>query len=268
MKRTYFPVVSLVVLGLMVVPLTAQPENLPAENHYLVYTLTEPVLFPSVGPLTLRDQWGSIDFDGDLMNYFWSNPLTIKNGEDVTYDPRVHQTWWSLGFGPIPTQRHEIVVGHQFGTFNFVVQDAVWLANPADKNDQIPPPIEWPIWANHYLCYMIVEGEPLNRTLVMDDQWGPHSNVALDPYCFCNPVEKVLPDGDTWPIVDAEAHLTCYWVNMIPASQQFYFDDQFVRNGYRVAGWERLICFPSTKDEALPAEETNWGRIKALFGDE
>jgi hypothetical protein len=251
-----------------VVGVTAMPSSggLPLfpENHYLVYTVADPLTF-SVN-LQFRDQWGGWEGSQNLILEKFANPLWEKNGEIVLYDDLVHHTWWRLQ--PIPNPVRQVKVEHQFGLHDIVTAEAIFLLNPADKDDRIPPPEDWPRRANHYLCYQIIEGEVLNISLDMIDQWGPHQNVALDPYCFCNPVEKTtLDDGVVYPIVDGTMHLTCYRLELVPSGVSFVYDDQFLRNGNN-AREECLICLPSLKHETVGTQDTNWGRIKALFGNE
>jgi len=259
-----FALVVVAIVGLAVTPGSAQ--LLLPENHYLVYTVADPMTYAR--DLLFRDQWGGWEGHQLMILEKFANPLFRKNDEiNILFDDRVHHTWWRL-LDPIPNPVRRVLVEHQFGLHEIHTREAIFLLNPADKNDQIPPPEDWPRWANHYLCYQIVDGEPLNVPLAMEDQWGSHQNQALDPFCFCNPVEKTtLDDGRTYQIQDGNMHLTCYWLEPVPAGDPFVYDDQFVRNGNQ-AREECLICFPTLKHETVPTEETNWGRIKALFGDE
>ncbi len=252
-----FAVVSLLVCASN--PASASDFTLP-ENHYLVWNLLDPVSITT--SLFIRDQFGPLPLDPVpyLVMEKWANPVFVKNGANVLHDPLVHHVWWKMDFVPQPVRT--ITVENQFGVFQWRTFEAVWLLNPADKNDAIGPPKEWPDWANHYLCYK-AEGDPVDLSVDVSDQWGNWTTMALTPVYFCNPAEKTDPTG-FYPIIDPKLHLTCYSVQPVSVGATFINDDQFGRR-VNTATDLCLLCLPSTKDVVVRTEESTWGRIKALY---
>ena len=121
--------------------------------------------------------------------------------------------------------------------------------------------------ANHYLCYE-ASGPTLGFNVTLKDQVDEVAVTVLFGKFICNPVEKTVLGGLTFPVVDNLAHLTCYLVqNPRPYDVPEIATDQFD------AGWQiRLndnlcLCVPAFKEEDLPIEESTWGRIKALYKD-
>lgn len=247
-----------VFIALVAVPVGAQPGAGFPENHYLVYNLELPVDV-TLPVVTLRDQWGSHNPAPQYILEKWANPLLFKNGEDVTWDPFLHHAWYRLT-QPLPNIQ-SIIVEHQFGTYHLLVRDAVFLLTPADKNSDLGAvPL-----GNHYLCYL-ADGTPLEFPVDMQDQWGTWPNIAHEPFCFCNPTEKILDDGTLYPIVDPNMHLTCYVVDPLVAGVPFHWNDQF--GVWDNAAREQfVICLPSLKNPTSPSEDSTWGRIKSLYSD-
>ncbi len=162
MKRLFITMVVLTFVGGASITTLAQLPDHPPENHYLVYNLEIP--HTVFAPLGLRDQFGSYEVQSPIIQIKWGNPLELKNGEPVMWDPLLHHSWYELT-EPIPNARF-VTVEHQFGAYQLQLLDGRFLINPADKHDQIPG---LPI-GNHYLCYM-ARGEPLEIPLELVDQW-------------------------------------------------------------------------------------------------
>ena len=260
MKRLLLAIVTVAVVSLLATRSPAQIGPNPPENHYLVY-LFEYTAAVDLPGLTLRDQWGTW-YPGDV--YYqdkWANPLFLKNGEDVTWDPLLHHAWYKLE-EPLANAR-SVIVEHQWGAYDLVIRNAKHLIVPADKHNQIPGiPI-----GNHYLCYEAI-GTPLQFPVDLSDQWGQHRQVAWEPVCFCNPVEKILPGGESYPPVDPRIHLTCYRLDPLATTRPVDWEDQFglwVNDSSKV---ECLICLPSIKTDIVPTEESTWGRIKEIYKTE
>ena len=116
---------------------------------------------------------------------------------------------------------------------------------------------------NHYKCY-----EAVGPTVVLEvslvDQFDDVTVVVLQGKYFCNPVEKTAA-GITFPIVDEEAHMTCYLVdNPTPYDIQVYATDQFGQ--WFIPLLENLcLCLPALKQGVTATEESTWGRIKSIY---
>lgn len=232
----------------------AQDGALPID-HYKVYNV-EPKY--SLGlPVFLRDQFGESQVQVLFLDRF-ANPVD-KNGEGIrNFD--LHYSWWRIDS---PQPLRAALVGNQFGQDQeFRLGDAVYLLNPALKN---PEPTQPPLPdANHYQCYQ-AEGLPVEREVALYDQLGTRTAFVSFPELLCNPVEKVTPDGISYPIVDPLAHLACYRIEppvqyLLPAM----FQDQFFGGEIRFVD-DCLLCVPSTKNIIVPTEPQTWGRLKSLY---
>jgi hypothetical protein len=231
---------------------------LPVENHYKVYWLISPPQDMNM-PVILKDQFGEF-----TVNHFTLEKLATpvdKNDEGMV-DPEAHQLWWIID---VPQPSRTVTVFDQFGGYNWELGYARYLVNPALKNVTDP---EMPLPSrNHYLCYEAY-GPDHGIQVTLTDQFGTVQAVVLDGAYFCNPVEKTVVDGETWPIVDPFAHLACYRIDaddppvmIVDALDQFgWFDLEIAYN--------ECLCVPAIKEDTNPVEESTWGRIKALYGED
>ena len=198
----------------------AQPVPTFSIDHYVVYRNN--ALSTVFAPVTLRDQFGqSTHVIGN--NDAFAVP-TDKNGEGV-FDPRLHYMWWRIT-SPSPDPVREVVIENQFGAFPITVRDAAFLLTPTFKN---PQPAEQPPDAtnDHYKCYL-TEGDNVNITVLLGNQYGLTTDIAVRPDLLCNPVEKELSDGTIFPINKPNEHLVCYVLaNQTPISAQPIAIDQF-----------------------------------------
>lgn len=228
---------------------SAQP--IVPENHFLVYDVPENNTFTA--SIALADQFGlSCVYSAELD--LFATPVD-KNGEGI-YDDVVHHTWWKIDD---PQSAWQTSIENQFGVQNWMVKNGRYLLLPALKNTPGTPPI-----ANHYKCYE-AEGDPVNIPVTLVDQFGTYSMVATDVIWFCNPTSKCVEGGDTYEIVENQAHLACYLLEpVISTSITAMAYDQF-------GDWQLTLeqpcwlCLPTKKTGTVPTEPTSWGRIKALY---
>jgi hypothetical protein len=236
----------------------AQPQ-LPYENHYKVYRTP---LIPFTKPILLRDQFGQ--YQVQVFNLeAWSNPtekIIPETGDHYPIiNPIVHQMWWRGNFPGIPPI--EIIGIDQFGTNKWTLINPEYLLTPALKN---VPQGEPPVW-NHYLCYAS-QPVPITKFVVLVDQFGTTTHQLVYGRWFCNPVEKThLDDGRVYPIVDAKAHLACYYTfNTSPMAFPVSSIDQFGQWHFDVFN-EFCLCTPALKEHVVKTEESTWGKIKAMY---
>jgi hypothetical protein len=259
--RALAPALTLVVLVASAV--TAQPPPLPDENHYKVY-VSSPIT--RTGLVRLTDQFGAVDGTEWVFDRF-ANP-TEKIDAGLVYPilrPDVHMDWWRF-YAPQPSR--VLIAKDQFGQKAWVVGDARYLLTPSLKYPPPPPFPPIPV-NNHYLCYDVLSGPIVQRDVILIDQWGSANVYVLEAKLFCNPVEKRVYDAagneQIYPIIDPNAHLTCYWVNNpvftprpVTTLDQFgYWQFQVYQND--------CLCVPALKDYPLAVEESTWGKIKALY---
>jgi hypothetical protein len=146
----------------------------------------------------------------------------------------------------------------QFGGYSWRLRDSGYLLTPAGKNQATVPD------GNHYKCYFADDAPVINITVGLVDQVDSVAVVVLAGELFCNPVEKTF-QGATYPIVDQEAHLTCYRVNN-PKSYNVVelATDQFGERDITL-GQNVYLCLPAEKGNVVGSEPATWGRIKALY---
>ncbi|MDH3196921.1 MAG: hypothetical protein OEO21_01640 [Candidatus Krumholzibacteria bacterium] len=229
---------------------------LPLENHYKVYVAPGPPMFM---PVTLHDQFGEFT----VTDFYLERLATPadKNGEGFV-DSTAHQLWWRI---QVPQPPRTVTVLDQFGGNVWTTGDAVYLLNPALKNVLPPyPPLPF---RNHYLCYEAL-GPSVGMPVTLTDQFGTVQVFVFEAKLLCNPVEKTDPTGFVWPIVDPFPHLACYFIDD-PRSYGIPVNavDQFGSFNLDLL-YSDCLCVPAIKEHTNPAEESTWGRIKALYGED
>lgn len=243
--------------GVVAGPVHAQAGIDPKWDHYRVYDATpNPATAP---PVTLEDQFGVWSYSAPQLGLF-ANP-DQKTHDGVVYpisNPQLHYTWWFLGQDAF--SRPGIQVENQFGPQILDVQGfQQYLLNPATKNDAGPIPV-----ANHYKCYDCFGTAP-GVPVQLQDQFTTREAIVGRPTWLCNPTKKTLPDGTTYEIVDPMQHLVCYEIGPDIQSFTAVISDQFVANWDVILANNRYLCVPSLKFDPTQANESTWGRIKALY---
>jgi hypothetical protein len=240
----------------ILVPTTPSSAGPPAENHYKVYRESGTEI-PALVPLTLADQFGVFDVE-IIQRVRFATPASKDSS--LIYDDEAHQTWFGI-FSAQP--QREVTAVDQFGAFTWRLGNAVYLLAPAAKH---PQPGDGPPVRNHYVCYEALEGPMIGRSVFVVDQFDAVHVMVVRGQLFCNPVEKRLADGTTYPVVDATAHLTCYTVvdpttysNFVSALDQFGAPEMHLVSS-------DCLCNPASKD-LVGIEESTWGRIKSLYRD-
>ena len=236
-------------------------------NHYLSY-LTPPEI--TVAPsLLLRDQFGASNHSALVLERF-ATPVD-KNHEGIV-DPLAHLTWWRLLDGT-DSQFRRVVVTNQFGVHELGVFDAEYLLAPAVKNsgdggtpnDGAGPGDPALDNLDHYKCYK-VEGQLVNRSFSLADQFQAGPGLAFVPVYLCNPVEKThLENGVVYPIIKPKEHLVCYQLELSPPIGIItFFQDQFFATQIPLDHAD-LLCVPSLKEEVVQVEDRSWGKVKSIY---
>lgn len=259
-KTLRFLVLLALAAPLMVLSVSrAHAQVSPLWDHYKVY-LTDPAPGPTM-TYRLLDQFGPYDhFVIQLERFMNPTQKQVLGGglSDIT-NPDLHYSWWAVSPQPFSA-----VVGavNQFGDYTLNVHDAVYLLNPALKNQ----PGATPPTANHYKCYLC-DGPPVDVPVVLTDQFGPFQTAVALPRYLCNPVEKLIVEtGQVYPIEDPNQHYVCY--EFLPPDLSTYtatMTDQFVTDHPMVLGPSELLCVPTFKTEPTGASTGTWGRLKVLY---
>jgi len=242
----------------------AQAQVNPLWDHYKVYNQNLPAPAPAgMPPVLLTDQFGQFTHQVISLDRFM-NPV-IKIDGPIAYpinNPALHYSWWSITPQPFTAT---VAVTNQFGDQTLSVLNAQYLLNPAAK-DTVPLPaaIQPPV-ANHYKAYN-VQGQPVNITVGMIDQFDTWQATVLLPRYLLTPVAKQIVGGPNYPIVDANQHYVVYeFQPPDPTPRTAYMTDQFLSNQLMYLYPGQWICVPSTKQIITPTRQDTWGRLKKLY---
>jgi hypothetical protein len=118
---------------------------------------------------------------------------------------------------------------------------------PTEKN--VPRDHPAPAGLDHFKCYLVTDGAAIGKPVdLLDELEQPYAGVMVGrPVRFCNPTEKIH-DGERVPILDRDAHLTCYEVAKTVQSP-FAGVTQLGDVNLAASGLEWL-CVPSLKQIA------------------
>lgn len=230
----------------------------PAWDHYKAYVLQQPIPFDT--QVTLVDQYGTTSHVTLALERF-ANPVEKRHGA-LTFPivrPDLHYTWWRLS--PEVPLGQAVSVVNQFGEQTLQVDRAVYLLNPALKNEATDVPI--PI-ANHYKCYTCA-GPTVNADVFLTDQFFAREATVLSPRFFCTPVEKRPAGGTIYPIVNREQTYVVYDIAGTPLVWTAVIRDQFVASVPIVVFNDHLLMVPTDKVTPTPAGPSTWGRVKAAY---
>lgn len=108
-------------------------DDYPYWNHYKCYDATGPDVFYQVD---LMDQWGGPHFSAAVFPVLFCNPCIKELADGIRYEivdsfPHlaVYQLDPTIGF----EQPNTADATDQFGTWDIVAPEAIWLAVPSDK---------------------------------------------------------------------------------------------------------------------------------------
>jgi hypothetical protein len=228
----------------------------PTWDHYKVYQVQPKPSF--VLPIVLSDQFGVTNHNTQYLDLF-ANPVEKVHGPLISpiHDPRLHYMWWKID--PETPVNRTIIASNQFGEQTLVLDRAVYLLNPALKNEasDIPLPI-----ANHYKCYSC-SGQPVNTDVFLTDQFYARPATVLTPRFFCTPTKKVV-QGTSYPIIQSDRHYVVYDITPGTPIWQATMRDQFIQASLSLS-FDHLLAVPTDKIDTTPADPSTWGRIKAQY---
>lgn len=229
-------------------------------DHYKVYRVNPPTT--GAFPVILRDQFSVTQHQAQLLEFF-ANPVEkqVANPPPVQIfpitDPLTHYMWWRINPNPFPASVH---VGNQFGDQNLLLQEGLYLLNPALKN-QVAGPL--PV-RNHYKCYSC-NGQPVNVPVNLIDQWDTWQTNVVFPRYFCTPVEKQVLGGPLFPIINPNQHYVVY--EFTPQDPQIFpalIRDQFHQGTHDMFPGLYLMV-PTEKFVVTETTPSTWGKLKVLY---
>jgi len=183
----------------------------PSLDHFKFYEVVggpdADLTLPKVG-----DQFytGVEEVEVNSLLYF-GNPVAKTYDGTLTSigDPDHHLSLYAI---TTPTVQNWVVeVDNQFGTQELTVSGPVMLAVPTQKEEH-----GWPVWLDHFLLYKVTEGEDVQVTVDLEDQWHKESDVEVHrPVYFANPAGKIPPNVDwdpSWSLIieNPDEHLVFY----------------------------------------------------------
>lgn len=230
-----FVALSLVASGSVAL---AQP-NAPPVDHFKCYEVVGSVLAETV---ILSDEFEPNASTIVGWPFRFCNPVEkhFRGRTTPITNPNGHLKMYVIT--PAPILNRIVVASNQFGASQVLeVRRPVVLAVPTQK-DALPPPVN----LDHFKCFE-ADGAPIaNGRVRLADQF--HSAVAhvLNPFLFCNAVEKVH-GAVTAPILHPRAHLLCYFITKTPLTKFVVAKNQFGVEVSSVSDAD-LLCVPSTME--------------------
>lgn len=173
-------------------------------DHYKIWKVKS-VPFPR--PVKLKGQFDDAAWEARVASVeYLGNPVE-KNGEPIL-KPDWHLVIYRLDAPAQPPRA--VTIENQFRRGEVLrITDAAWLMLPASKKLEGEPP-EPPKEADHYLCYTVLQTDPVKGPVKLMDQIDRKRQKTeeigtLWPAFFCVPVSK-----DGGPIYKPKEHLTIY----------------------------------------------------------
>lgn len=147
------------------------------------------------------------------LNYLnlFANPVS-KNKEPM-YDKNAHLTWYDV-YDPVPDPVRKVTFENQFGKARIITGRSYALLVPTWK---IERGSAFPEALDHYKVYQVLDAEPINKTVQLEDQFGRSEGRIFHPLFFGVPVKK-WHEGQTFGIHNESAHLVIY--RMYPDTQE------------------------------------------------
>ena len=222
----------------------------PSLDHFRCYVTQGPPIDEVVG---LRDQFDTAAEGGEDVRVTYPvrlcNPVEKKRLDKVTpiLNPDAHLKMYLIspslpatGATSQPAPGRMVYVRNQFGIQRLRLGQAEVLAVPTQKFPHNPPQ-----GLDHFKCYR-ASGRNIAQVVSLNDQFLQSPDVkVLEPFGFCNPVEK-LHKGQVTPILNPKGHLVCYTITRERFTTQVDTLNQFGSESLLVRE-PNLLCVPSSK---------------------
>jgi hypothetical protein len=205
-------------------------------DHFKVYAVKP----QEIGPVLLKGQFDREPRKvvvGPLTHF--ANPVS-KNGARI-FDQNAHLTWYTIRQEKEP--QRVVLVNNQFGRQKLTLGQPRFLLTPAKKGKEGSSPPKRP---DHYKGYEVVGGEPVQKVVSLQDEFGAEKQVQVGrPRLLAVPVEKTY-QGKTFPIQNKEAHFVVYDVSRNRYPRKVEIADQFGERTLETS-LSAFLCVPSTK---------------------
>lgn len=173
------------------------------------------------------------------LNLF-ANPVS-KNSEPIS-DKNAHLTWYDL-YDPAPDPTRIVTFENQFGAQKVVIGRTYALLAPTQKAE---PGSSFPEQLDHFKVYQVLDGEPVNKQITLEDQFGARETRVYQPVFFAVPARKWW-EGQTFGIHNDRAHLAIYRIYPGSVDKTILTRDQFGRR-YQQVFRSILLGVPSVKE--------------------
>lgn len=216
-----------------------EPDKALPLNHFLCYQITTST--PVSETVKTQDQFDKQAKSTKVaQSVRFCNPVKKTHGAlvaDILF-PNDHLMIYQTGTHG--TRSLDVQVRNQFGTQPLkVYKPAEVLMVPTRKF-----PHGKPQNTDHFKCYH-VEGQPVNVTVNLEDQFQKKDTVVMLPFALCNPTRKFHKDKWT-EILHPEAHLVCYQIQPLTFSTVRNTSNQFRKESITTTQAD-LLCVPSRK---------------------
>jgi hypothetical protein len=229
----------------------ARPASIPEDtlDHYLCYKLVEPprVKLPQVA---LMDQFYDKPQRAAINGAEQLCTPVSKDGGKVKF-PAVHLLCYALQQVPV---KAPITVSNQFERAEWAPAFSRLVCLPTGKSltDSLPGDPENPATVDHFKCYTVTGGRPLERTVGLRDQFGEWKKTVLRVSWICNPTLKYVNERPHGRVLHPAAHLACYPLKPdgpTPAPRvRVTIRNQFQPNArLTVLKDPNVLCVPSNK---------------------
>jgi hypothetical protein len=217
-------------------------------DHFKFYEVVNgpyvDVVLPKVG-----DQFytGIEEVKVGSLRYF-GNPVAKTHDGEVTEigHPDYHLTLYEIF--PPTVQYWVVEVDNQFGAQELTVYGPAMLAVPTLKEGH-----DAPLGLDHFLLYKVADGQDLQLTVDLEDQWHKESDVEVyRPVYFANPAGKISPYVDWNPsdplvIQNPDEHLVFYQIAGEPYQGNVVIQNQFHEQETLSLSNAELLAVPSEK---------------------
>lgn len=217
---------------------SAPEAPLPLNHFYCYFVSSSPVAVQ----VKTQDQFDARPKKTLVQNpTYFCNPVKKTHGNKVSniLFPNDHLIVYFTGISN-SSKKVNVQVRNQFGVQTLTVfKPSVSLMVPTQKK-----PLDKPKDTDHFKCYD-VDGQPLNETVSLEDQFLQSQVVVTKPTALCNPTRK-LHNGVWTEVQHPQAHLVCYEVTQKDFSKTIKTVNQFRREKLSPENPDTL-CVPSTK---------------------
>jgi hypothetical protein len=168
----------------------------------------------------------------------------VSKNREPFFDRNSHLTWYAI-FDPAPEPTRRVMIENQFGQQRLIIGPARALLAPARKYVRGSV---FPARLDHFKVYRVLDGAPVDRPVVLQDQFGRDKVHVTVPVGLAVPVTKEHA-GIRTPVKNKRAHLVIYRVTPRPVSKNALIRDQFGR---------RVIATLRSNFLAAPSAKLDW----------